>query len=253
MKIGAKSTYEMEKVLEPDSFGVDASGTKYKRNKWRGYRLGKHTPSRALLLAMEQQHQGTHSIFDHVLWQALRPDDHLDHHHLLNRAGFRAQKILSSRQSKKPNGQISTTAIKRLERIADLDGLASLVILLQCAINRNDVDEAQHLSLALCRSAIASSPLLISLGIAGPFADYVNGQFLCRAPLKSVSYAMSAHDFLRRAKLSALIVYLAEGNENCYFTYAEKVDFILDILHGRYDDRLATALAPTQLGEPSLL
>lgn len=187
-----------------------------------------------------------------MLWQALRPDDHLDHHHLLNRAGFRAQKILSSRQSRKPNGQISTTAIERLERIADLDGLASLVILLQCAINRNDVDEAQHLSLALCRSAIASSPLLISLGIAGPFADYVNGQFLCRAPRQGVSYEMSAHDFLQRAKLSDLIVYLAEGNENCYLTYAQKVDFILDILHGRYDDRLATALAPTQLGKPGL-
>ncbi|MBI5926135.1 MAG: hypothetical protein HY836_11100 [Aquabacterium sp.] len=114
----------------------------------------------------------------------------------------------------------------------------------------SDADEAQHLSLALCRSAIASGPLLFSLGIAGPLADYINSHLLCRAATEGGGYGLNAQDFLLRAKLAARIVYAAEGNENCRFTYHEKVDFILDVLHGRYGDRLARKLAPLPM--PSL-
>lgn len=244
MRTGAKSTYEMEKVLEPGSFGVDTLGTAYKRNKWRGYRLGKHTPRPALVVAMEQLHQGTYRVFEHALWDALRPGCSLAHHHVLNRLGTRAQKILLGPQLRRQDGQLRTETICRLEKMADLDGLAGLVILLRNAINQNAAGEAQHLSLALCRSTIASGPLLFSLGIGGPFADYINDHFLCRAAPHAGGYKLNAQDFLLRAKLSARIVYAAEGNENCRFTYAEKVDFILDVLHGRHGDRLAEELAP---------
>jgi hypothetical protein len=120
------------------------------------------------------------------------------------------------------------------------------VTLLREAINANNDAGAQHLSLALCRSTIASGPLLYSLGIAGPLADYINGHFLCRAAAERGRYGLNAHDYLLRAKLSARIIYAAEGNENCSFTYPEKVDFILDVLHGRYGDRLAKRLAPAR-------
>lgn len=245
MRIGAKSTYEMEKVLEPGAFGVDESGTAYKHNKWRGYRLGKHTPSPVLVQAIEQLHPGTLHVFDHVLWDTLRPGCTLAHHHLLNRLGPTASKILSSPQLRRQDGSLRTDFVARVERVADLDGFACLVTLLRDAINVNDAAEAQHLSLALCRSTIASGPLLYSLGIAGPLADYINGHFLSRAAAAGGGYGLNAQDFLLRAKLSARIVYAAEGNENCRFTYTEKVDFILDVLHGRYGDRLAKGLAPT--------
>jgi hypothetical protein len=156
-----------------------------------------------------------------------------------------AQKILSSPQLRRQDGQLRTAAVCRMERIADLDGFACIVTLLRDAINVNDADEAQHLSLALCRSTIASGPLLYSLGIAGPLADYINGHFLCRTTAEGGGYGLNAHDYLLRAKLSARIIYAAEGNENGSFTYPEKVDFILDVLHGRYGDRLAMRLAPT--------
>lgn len=194
---------------------------------------------------MEHLHPGTRHVFEHVLWDTLRPGCTLAHHDVLSRLGQRAQKILSSPQLRRQDGQLRTAAICRLERIADLDGIACLVTLLRNAITVSDAAEAKHLSLALCRSAIASGPLLFSLGIAGPLADYLNGHLLCRATAEGGGYGLSAPDFLLRAKLSAGIVYAAEGNENCRFTYAEKVDFILDVLHGRHGDRLATRLAPT--------
>lgn len=245
MRTGAKSTYEMEKVLEPGSFGVDDSGTAYKRNKWRGYRLGKHTPRPALVHAMEHLHPGTRHVFEHVLWDTLRPGCPLAHHDVLNRLGHKAQKILCGPQLRRQDGRLRAAAICRLERIADLDGIACLVTLLRHAITASDAAEAKHLSLALCRSAVASGPLLFSLGIAGPLADYLNGHLLGRATAEGGGYGLNAQDFLLRAKLSAGIVYAAEGNENCRFTYAEKVDFILDVLHGRHGDRLAMRLAPT--------
>lgn len=244
MRIGAKSTYEMEKVLEPGAFGVDESGTAYKHNKWRGYRLGKHTPSPALVQAIEQLHPGTLHVFDHVLWDTLRPSFTLAHHHLLNRLGPTASKILSSPQPRKKNGTLRGDLIERVERLAELDGFACLVTLLRDAINAKNDTDVEHLSLALCRFAIAAGPLLYSLGIAGPFADYINGHLLCRAIADGRVHCLNAHDYLLRAKLSARIVYAAEGNENCRFTYPEKLDFILDVLRGRYGDRLAQDLTP---------
>lgn len=244
MRTGAKSTYEMEKALEPGSFGIDDSGTAYKRNKWRGYRLGKHTPRPVLVLAMEHLQPGTQPIFDHVLWETLRQGSTLTHHHLLNRLGPAARNILASSQLRKQNGDIRADFVARLERVADLDGFACLLALLRNAINANHDADAQHLSLALCRSAIAAGPLLYSLGIAGPFADYINSNFLSHTSLNGRRYELNAYDYLQRAKLSASIVYAAEGNENCRFTYAEKVDFILDVLHGHRGDRLAVDIVP---------
>ena len=250
MRTGAKSTYEMEKVLEPGSFGVDDSGTAYKRNKWRGYRLGKHTPRPALVRAMEHLHPGTRHLFEHVLWDTLRPGCTLAHHDVLNRLGHRAQKILSGPQLRRQDGRLRTAAICRLERIAGLDGIACLVTLLRHAITVRDAAEAKQLSLALCRSAIASGPLLFSLGIAGPLADYINGHLLYRATAEGGGYGLNAHDFLLRAKLSARLIYVAEGNENCRFTFPEKVDFILDVLHGRYGDSLAQDILPMRSAAP---
>lgn len=81
--------------------------------------------------------------------------------------------------------------------------------------------------------------LLYSIGIAGPFANYINDHVLYRATAEGQEYGLNAHDYLLHAKRSVRIVYAAEGNENCHFTYPEKVDIILDILRGRYGDRLA--------------
>jgi hypothetical protein len=250
MRIGAKSTYEMEKVLEPGAFGVDDSGTAYKRNKWRSYRLGKHTPSPALVQAIEQLRPGTLRVFDHVLWDTLRPGCTLAHHQLLNRLGPSACKILSSPQLRNKNGTLRGDLVERVERIADLDGFACLVTLLRDAINAKNDADVEHLSVALCRSAIAAGPLLYSLGIAGPFADYINGHLLCRAIADGRVHGLNAHDYLLRAKLSARIVYAAAGNENCRLTYPEKVDFILDVLRGRYGERLALDIMPMRFAAP---
>ena len=244
MRTGAKSTNAMEKMLEPGSFGVDESGTGYKRNKWRGYRLGKHTPSPALVQPIEQMQPGSHGVFDHVLWDTLRPDCTLARHHLVNRLGPKVSKILSIPQLRKKDGNLRGDFVERIERVADLDGLACLVALLRDAINANNDADAQQLALALCRSAIAAGPLLYSLGIAGPFADYINDHLLCRATAEGGGYRLNAHDYLLRAKRAAQIIDIAEGNENCRFTYTEKVDYILDILRGRYGDRLEQHIAP---------
>lgn len=248
MRTGAKSTYEMEKVLEPDSFGVDQSGTAHKRNKWRGYRLGRHTPRPALVEAIERLRPGAHGVFDHVLWDVLRLEYPLTHHELVNRLGPTASQVLLRPQFRLRNGNLRSDIIKTLEKIADLDSFACLVALLRDAINSKNGADEKYLALALCRSAIAAGPLIYSLGIAGPFADYINNNFLCRENAHH-GYRMDSGDYLRCAKRSSEIVYLAEGNENRYFTNPEKVSFILDVFHGRYGDRLEQYITPNRSTE----
>ena len=69
---GAKSIYELEKLLEPESFKVDKYGSRYRHNRWNGYSVGKHTPNQSLILKIDKTNPGTQTIFNHVLWDVLR-------------------------------------------------------------------------------------------------------------------------------------------------------------------------------------
>lgn len=247
---GAKSTYEMERQLEPESFGVDESGTAYKRNKWRGYRLGRHTPRQSLVEAMERLHPGTQEVFDHVLWDALRSGTLLPRHLLLKRLRPNVGKIIASPRLLNQNGSLRSDAVERLECLGNFDGLASLVALLREAIAVGNVVHQQHLSLAWCRAAIAAAPFLHSHGIAGPLADYVNENLLRLVPAQQ-RYVLDARAYLQRADLIAGLVGVANEKSNRSYSYSEDVRFILEVLHGYRTEELEQLLAPCRFTQAS--
>lgn len=248
LKTGAKSTYEMERRLEPESFGVDESGTPFKRNKWRGYRLGRHTPRQSLVEAMERLHPGTQEVFDHVLWDVLRPSTVLPRHLWLKRLRPNVSKIISSPRLVNQDGTLRSDALERLERLGDLDGLAGLVALLQEAIAVGNVVHQEPLSLAWCHAAIAAAPFLHSHGIAGPLADYVNDNLLRLVPAQQ-RYVLDAQAYLQRADLVACLVGVAIEESNRSYSYSEHVKFIVEVFRGYRNIELNQLLAPCRFSQ----
>ena len=71
VNLSKNSDYQIEKVIEPDAFNKNKHGDAYHNNKWRGYRLGKHTPSPILISQAESHVQGSSMLLKHTLWQVM--------------------------------------------------------------------------------------------------------------------------------------------------------------------------------------
>lgn len=243
LKTDAKSTYEMERRLEPESFGVDESGTAYRRNKWRGYRLGRHTPRQALVEAMERLHPGTQEVFEHVLWDVLKSGPVLPRHLLLERLRPNVSKIISSPRLVNRDGKLRSDAVMRLVDSGNLDGMAGLVALLREAIASGNAVHQGYLSLALCRTTITSAPYLKGLGVAAPLVDYINS---CVFPLvlEAQRYVLDAKAYGRSTKLCACLVSCAEGNANRRFSDREAVRYLLLVQQGYLEEYAAAYLVP---------
>ena len=236
----------MEKLLEPESFKKDALGTSYRRNKWRGYGLGRHTPKPLLIHTMEVAYPGTQSLIDHVLWDVLRPKFSTSTHapNWLGRLSPRVASMIANPKSRARHGGLRAETLDKLERMSDLDAMACVTVFLRSAIeSKITTSEALMLSESLCRMAIVGAPFLYSHGVAGPLAEYFDAFLLSRQPL-TVKHELRAADYLRRAKKAAWYIRCVEGDENRLFSQAEKNDVVLEMINGSYGNRVQTAIAP---------
>ena len=78
VNLSKKSDYQIEKVIEPDAFNKNKYGDAYHNNKWRGYRLGKHTPSPILIGQAESHVEGSSMLLKHTLWQVMNNSISID-------------------------------------------------------------------------------------------------------------------------------------------------------------------------------
>lgn len=239
----------MEKLLEPESFRTDALGSTYRRNKWRGYGLGRHTPKPSLIQTMEVSYPGTQNLFDHVLWDILRPQfSATTHAHAwLCRLSPRVASVIANPKSRTQHGGLRAGTLARLERISDLDAMACVIVFLRSAIeSQNTRSEALMLSESLYRMAIVGAPFLYLHGVACPLAEYFDAFLLSQQPLTG-KHELRAADYLRRAKKAAWYVRSVEGDENRLFSQAEKNDVVLGMIDGSYGDRIQAAIAPVAI------
>jgi hypothetical protein len=195
--VNAKTTYQLEQTLEPDAFCFDADGGRYRRNKWGGYRLGKHTPSQKLIVSVNVIYEGAQSEFEHVLWDSLR----LTHSATLNadawirRLAPDVQSILWSKEKKISGNrvrmrQLSALHLQMIERRASLDALACLTLLLREAHEIGHMQQSFEIAKSLCRVLLMIGDLLNGHGISRPLYEYYEELILplARWQEKRISY-----------------------------------------------------------------
>jgi len=74
--VGKFRPHQLELLLEPESFSENNCGEKIRRNKWRQYKIGRHTPSEEFILKISKRSKPhTTKIFHHVLWDVLKEEN----------------------------------------------------------------------------------------------------------------------------------------------------------------------------------
>lgn len=142
-RLSLKTSYQVEKAIEPMAFGKNEYGDPYHNNKWSGYAAGRHTPNKRLVELVEQQLRGTSEVLNNIFWEAIRGHKGVD---WLIKEGVRylpweVQRILYKYNKDGLSNELFsflyTKELLRLERLAGLDSLAALIIFLRIADSKN--------------------------------------------------------------------------------------------------------------------
>jgi len=225
---GATSTYQMDAVIEAP---LDLpSPPADRKNKWRSYRDGRHTPSDGLVSAVDTRFPKSRTLLNHSMWQALRLDRPvragLDGvpHDLLARihttAGQPALRIDGW------NWRLR----RALEREASLNGLACLVVLLRAAADAGHSFSAFKFSLSLCRTLLVASKWLEDRHIGADLATYIETSILPLAAHDGLRHGFGAGGFVEASRLLRLHTWSIEGDYNARLTTKQRNEISLDLL-----------------------
>lgn len=196
----ARSLRAMERHLEPNAFRISKDGVPYQRNKWRSYRIGKHTPLDSLVTAMEALCEGTRIEFSHVLWDVLRTDSPISpiSNELIQRLEPTVQTLFWERRvmGKIRRRIFDKRTLEVLERRAGLDALAGLTLLLRETHERRDSQHAFELGYRLCRMLVLVSFDLLDHGIGYPLFDFFHRKILPLAAHQGLYQTYASVHFL---------------------------------------------------------
>lgn len=172
-RLQVTTPYQLERRLEPEAFGKNVYGDAYHRNKWIGYRVGRHRPNARLIDRVEAQVPGSRHLINHPVWEALRGKRGWD---WWRTAGFqqlsteiRAVLYKTNRYSHDETlvTQLSRPLLRRLECRAGLDALATLIVFLHRADEQNDRKQAFAIGTSIYR-------MLLMISTALPFRELDN-------------------------------------------------------------------------------
>ncbi|MDC4923552.1 hypothetical protein OHV99_17870 [Acinetobacter baumannii] len=249
------TNYQIEKIIEPEAFVKDKKYY-FHRNKWTKYELGRHTPEMELIRKVNQHVEGTARIINHVLWEAIRGRKPLNWfvESGVNQLSWDVQQIIfkSVNDQKKliPVLQIRKD-LRRLERLANLDALAALIIFLRMADDQNQTEIALSIGQSIYRILLVMCVFLplakFRYGLA--FLIYLYVFPLCRSEMKNFDSNDVDEFFDRSSNLNYIL--LAAEDENIIDLerkgVAQKMytNFLFDILDGKRGLEMIREFSPS--------
>ena len=150
------TNHEIAKFIEPDVFGKDESKDINNYIRWAKYRRGIHTPGKELINQADQYVKGTARIINHVVWEVIRGRKPLKWfmEDGVNHLSWDVQRIIFKSVSGQ-NELISVLDIRkeltRIERLANFDALAALIIFLRIANEQNQREIALSIGRSIYR------------------------------------------------------------------------------------------------------
>jgi hypothetical protein len=253
LRIGlkAKSTYQLEKLLEPNAFGIDADGGKYRKNKWGGYRVGKHTPSKKFVASVNEKFEGPQNDFEHALWDTLRLSKAATQNAniWIRQLGPDIQSILWEKNSDISGShirfrQLNTTHFQMIERRSSLDALACLTILLREAHEIGNAEQSFTIARSLCRVLLMIGDSLNGHGISRPLYEYYEGFILPLANWQEKYISYKGGEFLDILGWLYHGLFHIKDVKPLRLNNKELLDYKLKLLDGGYGFDYMTLLNP---------
>lgn len=238
---GAMSTYQMDALVEAP-LNLPGPATAVKKNKWRGYRDGTHTPNDALVSAIDARFPNSSSVLNHSLWKALRLDRPvragLDGvpHGLLARIHTTADQ-----QSLRLDGW-SWRMRRALEREASLDALACWVVLLRAAADAGCSHSAFGFGLSLCRTLLLLAPVLERGEIAAALGAYIEESILPLTAHEGFQHSFGKIGFVNASRHLWRQAWMVDAESNTPRTWQQRADIALDLLYDLYTVDMSTLI-----------
>ena len=141
--------------------------------------------------------------------------------------------------------------LRRLEKHAGLDALASLVLLLRLAAKAEQHKQAFEFGSAVCRVLLMMGAGLVAHGIARPLAEYITEYVLVLANHDGQHPCFGQEGFIYAARSLARTARVVEGNENKRLTPREKSGLMLDLLDDKFNVPFSGLVATRQFRSPT--
>lgn len=236
VNLSKNSDYQIEKVIEPDAFNKNKHGDAYHNNKWRGYRLGKHTPSPILISQAESHVQGSSMLLKHTLWQVMNNSISIESllSDELRNLSWEVQRILYKANKYDCGSTLVTHLSKRklrqLECLAGLDALAAQIIFFKLAVQREE--DTSALSQSIYRTLLIICTELPFFNYREHFISLVNWNvFSLVSSTKEVWGKSTVYNFSKNVKILINLLLAMEDKGKVGITRKESVRALSNLLH----------------------
>ncbi|ENU79828.1 hypothetical protein F975_02457 [Acinetobacter sp. ANC 3789] len=236
VNLSKNSDYQIEKVIEPDAFNKNKHGDAYHNNKWRGYRLGKHTPSPILIGQAESHVQGSSMLLKHTLWQVMNNSISIESllSDELRNLSWEVQRILY-KANKYDYGSalvthLSKRKLRQLECLAGLDALAAQIIFFKLAVQREE--DTSALSQSIYRTLLIICTELPFFNYREHFISLVNWNvFSLVSSTKEVLGKSAVYNFSKNVRILISLLLAMEDKGIVGITRKESIKALSDLLH----------------------
>lgn len=236
VNLSKNSDYQIEKVIEPDAFNKNKHGDAYHNNKWRGYRLGKHTPSPILIGQAESHVQGSSMLLKHTFWQVMNNSISIESllRDELRNLSWEVQRILYKANKYDCGSTLVTHLSKRklrqLECLAGLDALAAQIIFFKLAVQREE--DTSVLSQSIYRTLLIICTELPFFNYREHLIFLVNWNvFSLVSSTKEVWGKSTVYNFSKNVKILINLLLAMEDKGKVGIARKESVRALSNLLH----------------------
>lgn len=236
VNLSKKSDYQIEKVIEPDAFNKNKYGDAYHNNKWRGYRLGKHTPSPILIGQAESHVEGSSMLLKHTLWQVMNNSISIDSllSVELRNLSWEVQRILYKANKYDCGSLLVTNLSKRklrqLECLAGLDALAAQIIFFKLAVKSEE--DTSALSQSIYRTLLIICTELPFFNYRAHFISLINSNvFSLVSSTENVLGKNFVDSFSKNVRILINLLLSMEDTGKVGITRKESIRALSNLLH----------------------
>lgn len=236
VNLSKKSDYQIEKVIEPDAFNKNKHGDAYHNNKWRGYRLGKHTPSPILIGQAESHVEGSSMLLKHTLWQVMNNSISIDSllSVELRNLSWEVQRILYKANKYDCGSLLVTNLSKRklrqLECLAGLDALAAQIIFFKLAVKSEE--DTSALSQSIYRTLLIMCTELPFFNYRAHFISLINSNvFSLVSSTENVLGKNFVDSFSKNVRILINLLLSMEDTGKVGITRKESIRALSNLLH----------------------
>lgn len=205
---GCRTAYALERFFEPGMFRTNAAGERFHSSKWARYGAGLNSP-RDVLAAVEKKCPHANTCLASPLWPALteRPLKRSQLDALLRRLAPGVRSLVCRRTSaarrveRHTTGAIDEVLARALERLASLDALAAMVVLLRLAHADGRTTEAFRWGHHILRMMLLMGALLRSRGIAQMLFDLIEERVMPMARHEGLQPGFPSGSYLDLCRL----------------------------------------------------